>query len=506
MGALEGLDLLGREASCAQLGDAVLHQVVAALEEVGREQGGAVGDEVLDAHARREGVAHGLGDGALKRDRIAKGLNHGQQGDDIAITQGLGQALGVEGDVLHLAGRAGALRVDALKQCFLCAGQSGEPATQAQQVLQVGSWLEFVNGGVVGGTGQGHTGADRWDHDDVARLQRDVFGLVPVGNEVVQVERGDGLAVALELDGAHAAVDTGAATGKHGVDQGGQAREVVGAGLLGLAHHKHGDAAEFAQCGVDLNGVENRGDAFAQGLFEVFDAHTAQVDGADFGQVDLAAAVQGLAACKVNTAPDLDAHFVARAQDIFSRGRRCRVCSIGQGVFKQAAAKVGQQFACAFLHKALKLAGRLRLRGAKLHQGGALRVCGADVRALGHEGRGHQAERRLGGKTCRGRYASRNTSWYASRHARWDASCSACCPCGQAEREVLSLSLPATKCEANSEPCADGLTVKCRACIEHNAWGGARSGQATAVPVAAVQGNTDHWRGLKYYNFNNLAF
>ena len=497
LGPIEGLDLLGREAPGAQLSDAVLHQVVASLKKIGREQCSAVWDEVLDAHARREGVAHGLANGALQGDRVAKGLNHGQQGDDVAVTQGLGQTLGVEGDVLHLAGRAGTLRVDALQQCFLRAGQSGQPATQAQQVLQVGAWLEFVNGGVVSGTGQGHTGANRWDHDDVAGLQSHVFGFVTADNEVVQVERGDGLTVALEFDGAHAAVDTGAATGKHGVDQGGQAREVVGARLLGLAHHKHGDAAQLAQGGIDLNGVEDGGDAFAQGLFQVFDAHAAQGDGTDFGQVDLAAAVKGLAACKVNTAPDLDAHFVAWAQDVFGRGGCGGVCGIGLGVFKQAGTEVGQQFACAFLHKALKLAGGLWLGRAKLHQGGALRVCGTDIWPLGHEGRGHQTCWGLGGQACYSRYASGG----ASGCSGWDASCSGCCPCGQAEREVLGLSLPAPKSEANSEPCADGLTVKFWACGEHRGRDGARSGQATAVPVAAGQGNTDHWKEVEILQF-----
>ena len=318
-----------------------MHQLVFAQVVLGGDQRFAVGDQVLHAHALEPGVPQGLGHGALKGDGVAKGGADGQQSEDIAVAQGLRQALGIEHQVLHLAGRSGLVGVDALNQGFLDAGQNGDTTAQQEDVLHGGAVFQLINGTVVGGTGQGHAGACGRDHDDVAGLQGGVFGFVAFGNEVVQVERGDGLTAALELDGAHAAVDTRAAAGKDGVDQGGQAAQVVGAGLLGLADHIDGDAAQFAQAGVDGDVFEDGGHALAQGGFEVFDLHAIERNGADFGQADLAVAVEGLAACVVGAAPELDAHFVARAEHVFAgRGGGC-VCAVGRGVFKQVGTKMG---------------------------------------------------------------------------------------------------------------------------------------------------------------------
>ena len=90
---------------------------------------------------------------------------------------------------------------------------------------------------------------------------------------------------------AHAAVNARPAAGKHSIDQGAKAAQVVGAGLVGLAHHIHGNAAQLAQGGIDIEVVKHPAHLLAKHGFEVFHLHAAQGDGANFGQVNLAVAV-----------------------------------------------------------------------------------------------------------------------------------------------------------------------------------------------------------------------
>uniref|UniRef100_UPI004047B0DF hypothetical protein n=1 Tax=Limnohabitans sp. TaxID=1907725 RepID=UPI004047B0DF len=66
--------------------------------------------------------------------------------------------------------------------------------------------------------------------------------------------------------------------------------------MLGLTHHKHGDTTQLTQSCIDLETLENHSNSFAEDVFKVFDAHAVEADGADFGQVDLAVSIQGLAA------------------------------------------------------------------------------------------------------------------------------------------------------------------------------------------------------------------
>ena len=358
-----------------------LHQRVFTLVVTGGDEGFAVGNEVLHAHAGHPAVAQGLGHGALQCDGVGKGGADGQEGEDVTVLQRLGQALGGDFKIQHFSLGAARAGRDAFEERFLGAGEFGNTAAQGEHVLHGAAGLEFVDGAVVGGAGQGHAGACGGDHDDVAGLQGGVFGFVALGNEVIQIEGGDGFAAALELDGAHAAVHAGATAGKHGVDQGGQAAQVVGAGLARLADHINRDAAQLAQAGVDSDVGEDGGHAAAQGGFEVFDLHAVELDGADFGQADLAVAVECLAAAVVGAAPDLDAHLVTGAEHVFAGCGGGGVNGVGLGVVKQGAAKLGQKLAGAGLHKALELAGRLGFERLEVGRLGVLQF--AEQAALG---------------------------------------------------------------------------------------------------------------------------
>ena len=260
-------------------------------------------------------------------------------------------------------------------------GQSGHATAQCQDLLQSGTRLDFINGTEINRASQRNARASWGDHDDVAWLQCGIFRFIALTDEIVQIQRGNGFATAFELDASHAAVGSGAAACKDSIDQGRQAAEVVGPGLLGLTHHIDGDATQFAQAGVHSDIVEHSGHLLAQGGFKVFHLDTTQVECANFGQIDLAVAVNGLAVRVVHCTPNLNAHFIALAQHILSWRRGCSIGHIGLGVVKQLYTKVGQKAPCALLHKTLKLTGLLGLACTKLLGRLTKGVCGSLVGA-----------------------------------------------------------------------------------------------------------------------------
>ena len=98
----------------------------------------------------------------------------------------------------------------------------------------------------------------------------------------------------------------------------------------------------------------------------------------------------GLAPLVMSTPPALGLksvkEFVAWAKHIFIGGGGCSVGCVGHGVFKQTGAKQGQQFACAFLHKLLELAGGLGPEGSEWAEVKTLRVLRAKVWARDQAG------------------------------------------------------------------------------------------------------------------------
>ena len=111
----------------AQGGLVALGEQVFALEVVGSDQRLGVRYQIQNAHARKPAVAHRLGHNALQGDGVGKRRAHGQQGEDVTSLKLLRQAVGVERQVQHLAGRFNR-RVDALQQ-GLSHGGNGRQAT-----------------------------------------------------------------------------------------------------------------------------------------------------------------------------------------------------------------------------------------------------------------------------------------------------------------------------------------------------------------------------------------
>jgi hypothetical protein len=92
----------------------------------------------------------------------------------------------------------------------------------------------------------------------------DVAGLVAVEQEVVEIEVGDGDAVALDLDVAQAALGGGAAGGEEGVEQGAERADGVVAGLAGLADDEDLDGAELAEIYVEVEVAIDAGELGAE--------------------------------------------------------------------------------------------------------------------------------------------------------------------------------------------------------------------------------------------------
>ena len=237
-------------------------------------------------------------------------------------------------------------------------GQRGYAAAQCQDVAHAGgAGFELVDGGLVKGAGHGHTGPHGRDHDNVTRHEGQVTRFVAARDEVVEVQGADGFAGAFELDVAHGAVGAGATAGKEGIDQGAEARQVVGARLLRLADHINLDAAQTPDGGVGLEVGENLAQMSAQGFVQITHRHARKGHHADFGDVDLAIAVNLEAGIEVYRAPNLQTHFIARAEQVVVRGGQGAVGGVSLGCVKQVAAIHGQQAAGGLLHKTLKLVG-----------------------------------------------------------------------------------------------------------------------------------------------------
>ena len=90
------------------------------------------------------------------------------------------------------------------------------------------------------------------DEDHVARLQPDVFGLVPVQQQVVQVEVGDRLASALYLNVAQAALRKRPTRGKQGIQQRAQRSDRIAARLHRLADHEDLDRPQLSQVNIQV--------------------------------------------------------------------------------------------------------------------------------------------------------------------------------------------------------------------------------------------------------------
>ena len=300
------------------LGVQVLHQPVLAQVVVTRHQGIAVGDQVADAHAGRMRMTQGVGDIASQGHGVGELGCRRPQGDDIAVSQPGGRGL-PQVQPLHLTGRLGSRGVQALQTGVLQVSHGSARASQTQDVAcRCTPGCQLEDGRVVHGAQHRYARAGGGEHDHIAALQALVFGEVTLHDEVVQVQLGRHLAGAAQRHAAHAAVRPRATAGKHGVHQGGQAAERIGARPLGLAHHEDLDAAQLPQRDVEVEALEHLADLLAQVPLDFAGAQARHAHHAHARDADLAVAVHHGLQVYVHSTPAPHLQLVARAQGVVS--------------------------------------------------------------------------------------------------------------------------------------------------------------------------------------------
>ena len=200
-------------------------------------------DEILDAHALAPGEAPRLRHVAAQADGIVDARRNRIDGHQIAVAQ-IGLSAGCI--QLELVDRARLVVFDALDRGFLARGRARQPPRPGNQIGQRAVFPEFENRRHVDAAGYRHQGADRRDVDHVSRQERRILGFVATDQEIVQVEFGDHLVAALQLDAAHRALGRRPARGEHGIHQSAHGTDGVGTRAARLADDEHLNRAQLA--------------------------------------------------------------------------------------------------------------------------------------------------------------------------------------------------------------------------------------------------------------------
>ena len=290
--------------------------------------------------------------GELRRDR--------QQGQHIAVAQRLLQAGGVDLELLDEARRLGLGVVDALELHAVRIRQHRGPAGVAQHLAQrLLRAAQFVDGRRVDGTRQRHPRARRLKHQHIAGHQLQVFRLVALDQEIVDIQLGHHAPLAAQRELAHRAVQRRAAGRHHGRQQRRLAGQGVDAGALRRPDHEHRHAAQLAQGHVEGEVGVQAADLCAQVPLEFRRFHASHVEAAHLGQADLAIAVDRAAVVDIDRTPGPNHQFVARADAVVGRHRHVAQPAGPVGRFgEEVAAKDRQQAAGGRFDELLEFAGK----------------------------------------------------------------------------------------------------------------------------------------------------
>ena len=156
---------------------------------------------------------------------------------------------------------------------------------------------------------------------DVARLQADVFGLVSMQQQIVEIEVGDGLAAALHLNVAQAALRKRSTRGKQGIQKRAQRSDGIAAWLPRLADDEDLDGSQLPEIHVEIEVAVDASNLRLQEVAQLGKLQSGHMDGAHLRQRDGAGAVHDEGATLVYLAPDLKPQLVARTNDVVRRDR-----------------------------------------------------------------------------------------------------------------------------------------------------------------------------------------
>src|SRR3972149_3085539 len=179
-----------------------------------------------------------------------------------------------------------------------------------------GAALEFEHRRVAHAAAHRGERPDGWDVDHVARQERGVLGLVSGKQQIVEVEFGDHLGSALQLDRAHRALWRGATRGKERVDERGERTHGVRAGALGVAYDEYAHRAQLAERDYQLEVAEHAPDGAANDSGQVLVARAGDVDRTHLRNAGQAVAIDHRAVIDAPLAPGAHLQLVARADDV----------------------------------------------------------------------------------------------------------------------------------------------------------------------------------------------
>ncbi len=273
------------------------------------------GDPLDDGELAR--FCHGAGD---VDDALA--LHHREEAEVVAVLEG--HALeGIPRNGLEVALEHGAVLpvYDAHQLDTAPEAGGGHAAGYFDEVVDADGFFHFIYGGTPDVARDGHLGADGGDEDDVLGHEANVLGLVALHEEVVEVEVGDDLAAALDLDVPHGAAIVGTARDEQGVDQGGEGGDGVAAGFSGVTHDIDLDVLEGAEGDAHLVVGVEAGELLVEHVLELLEVEARHADDADAGDGYGAVAADGDGPGALDHAPDVDADLVTGADDVVGTDR-----------------------------------------------------------------------------------------------------------------------------------------------------------------------------------------
>ena len=165
------------------------------------------------------------------------------------------------------------------------------------------------------------------DHDHVAFLQPDIALAGTVEQEVIDVHRTDHLAGPGHGDVAQRTRLHHAASQIQSMEDGGEGRHHIGAGMVHVAQDVDLDGTDLAEAqtdvgprGIAVQAAVDAGEFPFQILVRLFDGHPAQIEGTEDVHVDAAFRRNLVAERHLVGTEDVDDHFIARAEPVVLRG------------------------------------------------------------------------------------------------------------------------------------------------------------------------------------------
>ena len=194
-----------------------------------------------------------------------------------------------------------------------------ESAGKANGVRRSRYAFALVDGRTYHGAADADRGSNRRHVDDVAGLQAQVAGGVAPHQQVIQVERGYGTPLPLQLDVTQGADLTDAAAAVQRAADGREPFDNIGSGALGIAEYEHAQRPYRAHRYAGLRADQSLFDALVDILPKLGKRQSSDRDRSHLRQVQCAVAADLQLVPFVDIAEQLHVHNVARAQAVVER-------------------------------------------------------------------------------------------------------------------------------------------------------------------------------------------